>query len=1059
MPDYIDEVFGLGGALAARFPGYQPREGQVALARAVDNAIRTSTHLLAEAPTGCHAAGQGLLMFDGSIKKVEDVVVGDRLMGPDSEPRTVLSLARGRQEMVDVVPVKGSAWRVNLDHILTLVRTNEGLTNRRSGRLNGQLCDVCVREVLGWSKNQRHIHKLIRVGVNFVDSVSFTLSPYFLGLVLGDGALAFAGTGHGISISSADPEIVVEIEETARSFDLHVRHDDRYGHFIVGRIGNKNHPIVAELKRLGLAPIACENRFIPLQYKSASRQARLELLAGLIDTDGSRDLNSGTCFDYVSKSRRLADDVAYVARSLGLAAYVKSSMKSCQGMNAPREYFRVCISGDTSIVPCRLPRKRTPEREQIKDVLRTGFDLVPTGKEEDYFGFSIDRDGRYLLDDFTVTHNTGKSVAYSVPAIYHATHDNAEKKAVIIVTANIALQEQLVRKDLPLLAEILPWPFTYALLKGKNNYLCLDRLHNGAPGKVDDEDLELNRQITEWALETETGDVSELSFEPPARLWGRFAVSTDDCAGKDCEFYGQCHSERARKAAAKANVVVTNYHLFFADMHVRQVTGNMVSLLPPYSVAILDEGHKAVDIARDFFGFRVTAAMMRRVGSMLPNDEQLELERAQEEFFTRLSLYAKSDNYKSRIKTQNAVPSERIIAALKGAEKAYGAMLEPLLRRFEDTSSDERKRIKQLGSRMERAIELRENIEHAMRMYALPERPWRPHPEAPAGDSPATRWYWSDPLLGGTNAVASEAQLATADDVFFIEEERGKVALCSKPISVARLLKERLFSLGGSVSVTSATLVARNSFEYIARDLGVDHPSTLMAPSPFSWREQALLVIPPDVPEPNHSSFVLEAARRCAQTIELARGRTLALFTSYKNLNAAHDLARRTGYRVLRQGDMPRTKLIDEFRRDRDSVLLGTESFWAGVDVPGESLSCVFIDKLPFTTPDDPVLDALTECDRDWFMKYSVPRAIIAFKQGFGRLIRTSTDRGVVVCLDKRLTTKFYGRFFLDSLPPVQRSKNIDDVRRFLDGEPLLINPSTDGNGYVVPAGRSLLDA
>jgi ATP-dependent DNA helicase DinG len=606
---------------------------------------------------------------------------------------------------------------------------------------------------------------------------------------------------------------------------------------------------------------------------------------------------------------------------------------------------------------------------------------------------------------------TGKSIGYAVPAIHHAVK---HRSAAVIVTANIALQEQLVRKDLPLLSEVLPDFFRYALLKGKNNYLCLDKLNNGAPGLPDPEDAEMNACIAKWAETTKTGDMSDLPFQPPARLWARFSVSSDECFGKDCEFYNSCYSQIAREMASIAEIVVTNYHLFFADMQVRKATKGMVSLLPNYSVAILDEGHKAVEIARDFFGFRITEGMFRNIASYLDYTEKVALESAYNDFFISLGMYRRNPKYKSRIREMNCVPSERIDNALEAAIENYAKMLGGLLTDYQSLDIQERKRVHKLAARYTRAKELREEIAAAMML----ER----------GD---------------------------VDNVYFIDEEKGRVALCSKPVNVADMLREQLFKFTSSVSVTSATLATCGSFEYVSKDLGVDGAKTLIVPSPFSWSDQVLLITPPDVPEPNDPRFAVEVARKFAQTIELARGRTLGLFTSYKGLNAAHEQAMQTGYRILKQGDMPRTQLIDEFKRDINSVLLGVESFWAGVDVPGESLSCVFIDKLPFTTPDDPIMDALTERDRDWFMKYSVPKAIIAFKQGFGRLIRTTTDKGVVVLCDRRVATKFYGRHFIESLPQVPRSSNIDDVRHFLDGEPLVrVSTMT----APLSSSRSLLD-
>ena len=276
-------------------------------------------------------------------------------------------------------------------------------------------------------------------------------------------------------------------------------------------------------------------------------------------------------------------------------------------------------------------------------------------------------------------------------------------------------------------------------------------------------------------------------------------------------------------------------------------------------------------------------------------------------------------------------------------------------------------------------------------------------------------------------------RLSDPGSVAFIEEDaRGNAVLRSKPIDVADRLQRSLFDDAHSVVLTSATLTTGGSFDHIAGEVGVPEPRLLSVESPFDFGCQALLVVPSDMPAPNDPAYPAAVAAAIGEILELAEGRTLGLFTSYRNLNATYDRVHGNGHRVLRQGDMPRTALVEEFRNDVHSVLLGTESFWAGVDVPGETLSCVIIDRLPFPSPEDPVLDAISERDRQWFRSYSLPRAVIAFKQGFGRLIRSGSDRGVVVVLDCRLVTKPYGRMFTASLPDVPKSRRVENIRRFL---------------------------
>ena len=593
-------------------------------------------------------------------------------------------------------------------------------------------------------------------------------------------------------------------------------------------------------------------------------------------------------------------------------------------------------------------------------------------------------DGEHLMAEAPT--GTGKSIGYGVPASYHAARKG---RRVVIATANIALQEQLVGKDLPLLAGLLPWRFEFALLKGKNNYLCHDRLYQeeaeGTLDLLDDPgDGPMLDELLQWARCTEKGDVSELPFAPPYRLWRRFSTTSDECKGSDCRFRDECCSLRARAVAQEAQVVVCNYHILFAHLQVREATGQDL-VLPPFDVAILDEAHKAADIARDFFGFQVTAGAVRWATRLLKKTGEARFQQAiaqeAERFFDRLARYRSCPTYRRRLRVPDSVPWSRHHDHLDEAASAYVEAAAGA------GDKDQRAELQRAAARCET---LADHLRQAM-------------------------------TLADPGAVA------------FIEDNaRGQAVLRSKPIEVAERLRQTLFDQAHSVVLTSATLTTGGSFDHIVREVGVPQPRLLSVESPFDLRRQALLVVPADMPEPNDPAFPAAVASTVAEVLELAEGRTLGLFTSYRNLNATYERVRGNGHRVLRQGDMPRTALVEEFRRDVRSVLLGTESFWAGVDVPGEALSCVIIDRLPFPSPDDPVLDAISERDRQWFRSYSLPRAVIAFKQGFGRLIRTTSDRGVVVVLDRRLVTKSYGRMFTGSLPPMLKSQRLDNIQRFL---------------------------
>lgn len=352
---------------------------------------------LVSIPTGCHAPGQLVLMYDGRLKKVEDVVVGDLLAGIDG-PREVLRLHRGVDEMRRIVPVKGASWVVNRDHILSLVRTNDGSTKA------GLVADVSVRAYEDWCKTDKHVHKLFRVPVDTWGHSFVPIDPYFLGVLLGDGCII-----RNVSVTKPDPEIKAVCEQAAMDFGLQMstRVDNRTGcpsYFLIGGRG-----LISALEEVGLFGARSETKFIPFAYKTGSREQRLSMLAGLLDTDGWYDRDR-KMYEFSSKSSVLAHDVAFVAKSLGFAAYVKETIKSCQ-TGASGTYYIVGISGDLLSIPCRVERKKPVARSQIKNVLRTGFSVEDAGRGE-YFGFSVDGDNRYLLGDFTVTHNCGKSIFF-----------------------------------------------------------------------------------------------------------------------------------------------------------------------------------------------------------------------------------------------------------------------------------------------------------------------------------------------------------------------------------------------------------------------------------------------------------------------------------------------------------------------------------------------------------------------------------------------------------------------------------------------------------------------
>lgn len=603
---------------------------------------------------------------------------------------------------------------------------------------------------------------------------------------------------------------------------------------------------------------------------------------------------------------------------------------------------------------------------------------------------------------------SGKSIAYLVPAIVRALEDG--KSRVVVATANIALQEQLVKKDLPLLREALPWPFEFALAKGRANFACLDRIDStradaaiGAP--FDGETLVQWRRIDEWVRTTVEGDLSELPFEVRADLRPRISTGADECLGKACERYDECFAEKMKQRAESAKVVVANYHLLFADLQVKAATDHEVGVLPNYDILILDEADKMPDISRDFYGFRIVEGSIRwatrllaPTGSDAQKLPQIDAElkdriaRVSARFFAELLAHRRSKEYRARLRRPDVAPWKELHALLNDAVRLYEANAST-----PGLDQADRKKLRNASKKCE---QIASSIERAM-------------------------------TLGSGDRIES-------DDVFYLEEIMGdRCALRGAPVDVAKQLRRDIWAadLRSAVAV-SATLTTGDTFDFFVRESGAEGARELVVDSPFAVARNMLVVIPAEASDPREREFVERAGDLVTRAIGRAQGRTLGLFTSYRGLKeAAYRVRRIHGhtYEIMVQGEAPRMQLIARFREDVSSVLLGTDSFWTGVDVPGEALSCLVIDKIPFPSPDDPILDALDERERDAWKKHALPRALIQFRQGIGRLLRTATDRGVVMICDPRIVEKSYGKTFLRACGGARVSRDIDDIQAFLN--------------------------
>jgi len=600
--------------------------------------------------------------------------------------------------------------------------------------------------------------------------------------------------------------------------------------------------------------------------------------------------------------------------------------------------------------------------------------------------------GRHLLVEAGT--GVGKSFAYLVPLILRAS-DHAEK--AVISTHTLALQDQLLGKDLPFLSGILPAEFSVVVAKGRANYLCLRRLR----ATVADEnalfeyktDVDELTKISKWADDTVDGTIQSLSFTPRSEVWSRVSAEVGNCLGPHCPYHGKCHFQTARRRLANANVIIANHALTFSDLGLRR---EGASLLPEYATLVLDEAHEVESVAADHLGIRVTSGGLRHILGTLVNRSGQGLLKA---------AAARGDVYEAHERARSA--AERLFAQV-----GYWA----------DTDAPKNLRVRQPGivdetlsdelARLARDID--RTAEDLDRLDLKTELSARAGQCAMAAQS-----------------VRAFLEQALEDQVYWVDrtQDGRRIDLRSAPIRVGEMLNELLWDEVRSVVLTSATLTIgrESSFSYLRGRLGLPDADEQVLGSPFDFPRQAKIYLPEKMPDPRSGEGFEEAvAAEVTRAVFRTDGRAFVLFTSYKMMDRVYDLVREEiegrGYRLLRQGGgMPRTRLLKAFREDITSILFGTNSFWQGVDVPGDALSHVVITKLPFDVPDRPLIQARTEeIERgggNAFMEYSLPRAVLRLKQGFGRLIRSSEDTGAVTLLDPRVVTKRYGRMFLESLP------------------------------------------
>jgi ATP-dependent DNA helicase DinG len=585
---------------------------------------------------------------------------------------------------------------------------------------------------------------------------------------------------------------------------------------------------------------------------------------------------------------------------------------------------------------------------------------------------------------------TGKTLAYLIPAIRSG-------RRVVISTATKSLQEQLFEKDIPFLQKHFAPELKVAVMKGRGNFLCREKVYRmgDQPMLKGLDEVDWFHQIRDWEKVTETGDRAELNFLPDdSELWSKLDARRDACTGQKCPEFDKCFLTAMHQRAAEADLIIVNHHLFFADLALKQ--DDFGSVLPEYGAVIFDEAHEIEDVASDFFGKQISnyrfaelardaeiAARVTRAGGAELQKKILRMRERSSSFFeafpSREGRFPFDKNQRASFMEQNREAYDALVNALKGLEAEIASL---------STKPEELLNIARRG--MELRGELKFLFESSEGNYV----------------------YWFERRNKGVFVVAT-------------------------PIDVSALLREQLFEAFETIILTSATLAVEGRFNFLKQRLGVDMAAERVLPSEFDFGEQALLYFPPSLPDVRDAGFPERAAQEIVDLLEISEGRAFCLFTSYSQMKDLHERVRtRVPYPLLLQGSAPRSALLEKFKNTENAVLFATSSFWQGVDVRGDQLSCVIVDKLPFAVPSDPIVaarvKALQEDGRNAFAEYQVPEAVLALKQGFGRLIRSRTDRGVLAILDNRIQRMQYGKIFMESLPAYSTTKDIAAVERFM---------------------------